>query len=95
MIYKASGIFRDLWTVNHFVPGWSYKVKSYSGLVAALLAVAYGLQLLELLNFGYLPEWIISFFIIFYVLTLHWDLKNVDILLRRKWWSDFINLDMK
>lgn len=55
MIYKASGIFRDLWAVNHFVPGWSYKVKSYSGLVAALLAVAYGLQLLELLNFGYLP----------------------------------------
>jgi cbb3-type cytochrome oxidase subunit 3 len=37
-----------------------------------------------LLNFGYLHEWTISFFIIFYVATLYWDLRNVDILLRRK-----------
>lgn len=84
MIYKASGIYSDLWALNHFVPNWSYKVKSYSGIIAVVLVVTYALQLIELLNFGYLHEWIISFFIIFYVLTLYWDLKNVDILLRRK-----------
>lgn len=84
MIFRASQIYNDLWTYSHFVPGWSFKLKSYSGSVAVGYVVLYGAHLIELVDFGYLPEWFISFFIIFYVLSLYWDLQNIDILLRRK-----------
>lgn len=55
MIYKASGIYTDLWSYKHFVPEWSYKFKSYSGLIAIAFVVLYGLQLVELINLGYWP----------------------------------------
>lgn len=84
IMFRSSAIYSDLWSINHFIPQWSYKIKAHSGWISILLISTYAMQFMGLLNFGYLHEWIISFFIIFYVSTLYWDLKNVDILLRRK-----------
>ena len=60
------------------------KVKSITGYASYIFIVVYVLQYVGVLNFGNYPEWIISYFIVFYVFTLYWDLKNMDILLRRK-----------
>lgn len=84
IIFRSAFVYSDLWSLNHFVPNWSYKIKAHSGWISALLLGTYAMQFMGLLNFGYLHEWVISFFIILYVTTLYWDLQNVDILLRRK-----------
>lgn len=85
LIWKSSNIFISLWSIKPgFIPEWSFHVKSYSGIVSILLVVCFGLHYFSIIDFGYLLEWFISFFILFYVLTLYWDLKNMDILLRRK-----------
>ena len=63
---------------------WNFKIKSYAGYISVVLAVAYGMQLLNMLALGHLVEWLISYFIVFYMLTLYWDFKKIDILLARK-----------
>ena len=84
MIYLSGNIYRDLWSYKQFVPEWSYSFKKFAGFIALGLIVVYVLQELSVIDMGFYPEWIISLFIIFFILTLYWDLKNMDILLRRK-----------
>ena len=48
------------------------------------MIVVYSLQYIKMIDLGYYPEWIISLFIVVYVGSLYWDLKNMDLLLRRK-----------
>ena len=84
MIAQSSFICTELWQFNHFIADWSVKVKSVTGYVSYVFIVVYVLQYFGVLKLGNYPEWIISYFIVFYVFTLYWDLKNMDILLRRK-----------
>lgn len=84
MLWKTSCSYRSLWAACHFVQEWSYQVKNYGGYIALGLLIGYALQLGGIIDSGYWLEWLISYLIIFYQLTLYWDLKNMDLLLRRK-----------
>ena len=86
LIWKSGNVFADLWAIRtkDFVPYWSFKVKSYSRVVVIALLVAHILHYTKVVDFGYLLEWFVSFFIFFFVFTLYWDLKNMDLLLKRK-----------
>ena len=84
MMFRVAGVYRDLYHIKPFIPAWSYQFKNYGGLAAMGMMVVYALQEFSVINLGYYPEWIISLFIVAYVGTLYWDLKDMDILLRRK-----------
>lgn len=84
MIYLASTVYRDLYHRNQFISSWNYEFKNYGGFAAIAMIIVYSLQYLKVIDFGNYPEWIISLFIVFYVGTLYFDLKDMDLLLRRK-----------
>lgn len=84
LIWTTSVSYRELWAIEAFVPEWSYQFKNYGGYLALGLAGGYCLQLGGVVDLGYWPEWMISYLIVLHQLTLFWDLKNMDLLLRRK-----------
>ena len=84
MIVLAGGVYRDLYHISPFVPEWSYQFKNYGAVAAVVMAVASLLDETGVIDLGYYPEWIISLSIVAYVGTLYWDLKDMDLLLRRK-----------
>ena len=86
LMLVASKVYRNLWKVKPFCSYSSYWVKKYCNfLLLGLITVAL-LDALKIVETDALGEWLATFFVMGYVLTLYWDFTDVNILLVKQRW---------
>lgn len=84
LIIVASQIYRELYFVKPFISSSSYQIKKYTNLIIGVFIVIQVLMALNVMDWGSIVEWGLTFFIMFYCLSLYWDFKDIDIMMIRK-----------
>ncbi len=84
MVRISAKIYRELWSIKHFVPENSYLLKKYTDVVLGSFIGLEALQGLKVIDWGSFVEWAAAFYLMFFFLTLYWDFKDFNLMLRRK-----------
>ena len=84
LIMKASKVYRKLWPHKRgFCPTWSYNIKKYSNFIILSIVVLELQDLLQVVDIGSFTEWYVAFYVMFFALTLYWDMADMEIVFSR------------
>lgn len=82
MCVIASRVYRDLYFKDRTLCAeWSFLVKKYTNWTIVGLLLLTALDSWKVINIGSLVEWLATFYLILYFLTLYWDFKDMDVML--------------